>query len=77
MLRHLMDSVTGGGRIIEIDVGADYVMVGAPDIAHAGHVGDEVTVTHRTEQSVYVLFRSGVRECFPAVQFATLFSRLR
>jgi hypothetical protein len=51
-------------------------MVRAPDIAHAGHIGDQVTVTHRTEHTVYVLFGSGLRECYPTPQFAVLFSRL-
>lgn len=52
-------------------------MVGAPDIAHAGRVGDMVTLTDRTEHGVYVLFHSGIRECYPTIQFSNLFSRLR
>jgi hypothetical protein len=55
----------------------DFVMVGAPDIAHAGRVGDMVTLTDRTEHGVYVLFHSGIRECYPTIQFSNLFSRLR
>jgi hypothetical protein len=53
---------------------AGYVMVNAPASGYAGHVGDRVVVTHRTDVSVYVRFASGMRECYPPLLFAELFA---
>jgi hypothetical protein len=50
-----------------------YVMVHAPAPGYAGHVGDEVILTDQTPLSVYVRFASGIVECYPPLQFATLF----
>ena len=58
-----------------MDGGERFVMVHAPDIGHAGHVGDRVLVTDRNELSVYVVFAGGARECYPPLQFAALFAR--
>jgi len=57
------------------DFVAGFVMVQAPPPGYAGHVGDEVVVTERTELSVYVRFDSGMVECYPPNRFAALFCR--
>ena len=54
-----------------------YVMVRAPSSGYAGHVGAEAVVTDVANGSVYVLFQSGIRECFPPRQFQDLFRRRR
>jgi hypothetical protein len=50
-------------------------MVHPPAAGYAGHVGDEVVLTDQTSLSVYVRFASGILECYPPLQFATLFAR--
>ena len=49
-------------------------MVHAPEIGYAGRIGDQVSVTDGNGLSVYVVFASGVRECYPPLQFAALFA---
>jgi len=53
------------------------VMVRAPSSRYAGHVGAEAIVTDVTNASVYVLFESGIRDCYPPTQFRALFRRQR
>jgi len=50
-----------------------FVIVRPPPSSYAGQVGDEVIVVDRTADSVYVLFRNGIRECYPPKQFELLF----
>lgn len=50
-------------------------MIHPPAPGYAGHVGDEVVLTDQTPGSVYVRFESGIVECYPPLQFATLFVR--
>jgi len=57
-----------------LDGGERFVMVHAPEIGYAGRIGDQVSVTDRNGLSVYVVFASGVRECYPPLQFAALFA---
>ena len=54
-----------------------FVMVRAPSSGYAGHVGAEAVVTDVANGSVYVLFQSGIRDCYPPMQFRTLFRRQR
>lgn len=66
---------------IEVPQGAlrdqHFVMVRAPSSRYAGHVGAHAVVTDVATDSVYVLFESGIRECFPPKQFHDLFRRHR
>lgn len=57
------------------DVASGYVMTHAPALGYAGHLGDEARVVDRSNQGVYVVFDSGIREFFPPLQFAALFRR--
>jgi hypothetical protein len=50
-----------------------FVMVRAPSGGYAGYVGAEVVVTDVANGSVYVLFESGMRDCYPPKQFRALF----
>jgi hypothetical protein len=50
-----------------------FVMVRAPSTAYAGYVGAQAVVTDVANGSVYVLFESGIRDCFPPRQFHALF----
>jgi hypothetical protein len=50
-----------------------FVMVRAPSTAYAGYVGAQAVVTEVTNGSVYVLFESGIRDCYPPSQFCALF----
>lgn len=52
-----------------------FVMVRTPSRVYAGHVGAEAVVTDVANGSVYVLFESGMRECYPPKQFHNLFRR--
>jgi hypothetical protein len=52
-----------------------FVMVRAPSSVYAGRVGAEAVVTDVANGSVYVVFESGVRECYPPQQFRHLFRR--
>ena len=54
-----------------------FVMVRKPSSVYAGHVGAEAIVTDVTNGSVYVLFQSGIRDCYPPTQFRNLFRRQR
>jgi hypothetical protein len=54
-----------------------FVMVRPPSTGYAGHVGAEAVVTDVTSGSVYVMFRSGIRDCYPPQQFLDLFRRRR
>jgi hypothetical protein len=54
-----------------------FVMVRSPLSGYAGHIGAEAVVTDVTNGSVYVLFQSGIRDCFPSKQFRDLFRRRR
>jgi hypothetical protein len=54
-----------------------FVMVRAPSSGYAGHVGAEAIVTDVANGSVYVLFQSGIRDCYPPTQFRALFRRHR
>lgn len=54
-----------------------FVMVQAPASGYAGHVGAEAVVTDVANGSVYVLFQSGIRDCYPPMQFRALFRRHR
>jgi hypothetical protein len=54
-----------------------FVMVRAPSSGYAGFVGAEVVVTDVANGSVYVLFESGMRDCYPPTQFRALFRRRR
>ena len=54
-----------------------FVMVRAPSSRYAGHVGAEAVVTDVANGSVYVLFESGIRDCYPPTQFRALFRRYR
>ena len=51
------------------------VMVRAPSSGYAGYVGAEAVVTEVANNSVYVLFESGIRECYPPKYFRDLFRR--
>jgi hypothetical protein len=53
------------------------IMVRAPSSRYAGHVGAEAIVTDVTNGSVYVMFESGMRDCYPPKQFHDLFRRRR
>ena len=50
-----------------------FVMVRAPGSRYAGYVGAEAVVTDVANGSVYVLFESGIRDCYPHSQFHSLF----
>ena len=50
-----------------------FVLIRSPPLSYAGQIGDEAIVVDRTADSVYVLFRSGIRECYPPHQFSLLF----
>lgn len=54
-----------------------FVMVRKPSSLYAGHIGAEAIVTDVTNGSVYVLFESGIRDCYPPTQFRELFRRQR
>ena len=54
-----------------------FVMVRKPSSGYAGHVGAEAVVTDVANGSVYVLFQSGIRDCYPPTQFRALFRRQR
>jgi hypothetical protein len=74
-------TVTHDTPVSEIFSGAirdqRFVMVRAPLSGYAGHIGAEAVVTDVTNGSVYVLFQSGIRDCFPSKQFRDLFRRRR
>jgi hypothetical protein len=48
-------------------------MVRAPSSRYAGFIGAEAVVTDVANGSVYVLFESGIRDCYPPSQFYALF----
>jgi hypothetical protein len=50
-----------------------FVMVRAPSSRYAGFIGAEAVVTDVANGSVYVLFESGIRDCYPPSQFYALF----
>jgi hypothetical protein len=50
-----------------------FVMVRAPSSGYAGYIGAEAVVTDVANGSVYVLFQSGIRDCYPPKQFESLF----
>jgi hypothetical protein len=50
-----------------------FVMVRAPSSGYAGYIGAEAVVTDVANGSVYVLFQSGIRDCYPPKQFECLF----
>jgi len=52
-----------------------FVMVRAPASGYAGFVGAHAIVTDVANGSVYVLFESGMRDCYPPRQFLDLFRR--
>jgi hypothetical protein len=50
-----------------------FVMVRAPSSGYAGYIGAQAVVTDVANGSVYVLFESGIRDCYPPQQFHRLF----
>ena len=50
-----------------------FVMVRAPASGYAGYIGAQAVVTDVANGSVYVLFESGIRDCYPPKQFNRLF----
>jgi len=54
-------------------VGQRFVMVARPLAWYAGKQGDGAVVQQASDDCVYVLFDSGVRESFPPARFAEYF----
>jgi len=54
-------------------VGQRFVMVARPLDWYAGKQGDGAIIQQASDDSVYVLFDSGVRESFPPTRFAEYF----
>jgi hypothetical protein len=56
-----------------VRVGQRFVMVARPLAWYAGKQGDVAVIQQASEDSVYVLFDSGMRESFPPTRFAEYF----
>lgn len=54
-------------------VGQRFVMVARPLAWYAGKQGDVAVIQQASDDSVYVLFDSGVRDSFPPLRFAEYF----
>lgn len=54
-------------------VGQRFVMVARPLAWYAGKAGDVAVIQQASDDCLYVLFDSGVRESFPPIRFAEYF----